>query len=131
KQGLLPSPLAKVHPRRHTPHRAAGLLLLVLLALALSGDISSLAKSTSVLLLMCFVIVNTSLAVLKLRKDEAQGSFEVPLLVPILGALVCGALLLNAQGPELKTAGIILAVIAALYLFVRPSASAVKSFEGS
>lgn len=128
-QGLLPKPLAKVHPKRRTPYVAAGVLFVILLLLALSGDISSLAKSTSVLLLSCFILVNLSLVILKRRKDEPQGAFEIPTFIPILGALVCGGMLLSAQGPELKTAGIILGSIAVLYFLLKPKDEAIKAFE--
>ncbi len=128
-QGLLPKPLARVHEKRRTPYLAVSVLFVLLLILALSGDVSSLAKSTSVLLLCCFILVNTALVILKLRKDEARGSFEIPLFVPILGAIVCACLLVNAQGPELSTAGIILAIIAALYFVLRPKDEAVRSFD--
>ena len=128
-QGLLPKALAKVHRKRHTPHIAALILLIILLLLALSGDISSLAKSTSVLLLVCFMLVNTSLVILKTRKDEPHGSFEIPIIIPILGTLVCGLMLLNAQSPELWTAGTILGVIAVLYFVLRPKEKTIRSFE--
>ena len=40
----------------------------------------------------------------------------------VLGALVCLCMLFFSKGPELKTAGIILAAIASLYLVLRPKA---------
>lgn len=128
-QGLLPKRLAKVHTKRRTPYVAILLLLVIVLGLALSGDISSLAKSTSVLLLLCFMLVNVALVILKYRKNEEPGGFEVPTFVPLLGAIVCGCLVFYAQGPELKTAGLILVVIAILYFVLRPNAAAVKTFE--
>lgn len=119
-QGLLPKILSSVHPKRKTPHIAIGVILLIILTLALSGDVSSLAKATSVLILLCFVFVNAALIVLKRRKSEPKGSFEIPSIIPTLGIVVCCGLLASSQGPELKTAGIILAVIAVLYFFLRP-----------
>lgn len=128
-QGLLPKALAKIHPKRQTPYIAALILFAISLGLAISGDISSLAKSTSVLLLSCFMLVNIALVILKHRKNEPRGKFEVPTVVPVLGAMVCFCLLLYAQGPELKTAGFILAAIAVLYFVIRPNDEAVKSYE--
>lgn len=124
-QGLLPKSLGRIHPKRHTPFVSIGVLLAILLTLALVGDVTSLAKATSVLLLICFMIVNSSLVILKYRKNESVGSFEVPTIVPILGTVVCGCLLAFAKGPELKTAGVILAAIAILYLALKPKAEAV------
>lgn len=128
-QGLLPKPLARVHSKRRTPHVATGVLLIILLTLALSSDISSLAKSTSVLLLLCFMIVNMALVVLKLRKGEPKGAFEVPTFVPILGSIVCACMLVYAQAPEIKTAGILLTVIAVLYFVLRPKHKTIESFQ--
>lgn len=129
QQGLLPKKLAKIHPTRNTPHIAALVLLVILLILALSGDISSLAKATSVLLLLCFMLVNLALVILKRKKDEPKGSFEIPSIIPLLGAIVCGCMLFFAQAPELKTAGAILTVIVILYFVLKPKDDAVRKFE--
>jgi len=129
RQKLLPSVLGRVHPKTATPHISIAVLFVILLVLALSGNISSLAKATSVLLLSCFVIVNVALLVLKRREPPVPDTFEVPSFVPVCGAAACLAMLLHAKQPELITAGIILAVIIALYLFVKPSASAIAAIN--
>lgn len=128
-QGLLPKALAKIHPKRQTPYIAAGVILTILLVLAFLGDVSSLAKATSVLLLLCFIIVNSALVVLKMRKTEAKGSFEVPLFVPALGAVVCACMLSQAKSPELTTAGSMLAGIAILYFVLKPKDDAISRME--
>ncbi|TLD69332.1 amino acid permease [Phragmitibacter flavus] len=89
RQGLLPPVLGKVHHKRRTPHVAIMVLFVVVTGLILSGNVKALAESTVLLLLMVFTMVNISLLVLKLRPGEPRGGFEVPLVVPILGALVC------------------------------------------
>ena len=121
-QGLLPKVLSKVHAKTHTPYIATFGILVILLALALSGEVTSLAKSTSLLLLLCFMLVNIALIILKKRAGEPQGSFEIPTFVPVLGALVCAGMLFYVQGPEIKTAGIIIISIAVLYFVVKPKA---------
>jgi APA family basic amino acid/polyamine antiporter len=88
-QGLLPSILGQVHAGRRTPHVAIAALFLILVPLALSGTVSELASATVLLLLAVFTVVNGSLFILKGRKGEAPGQFEIPRLVPALGALVC------------------------------------------
>jgi basic amino acid/polyamine antiporter, APA family len=95
RQGLLPGVLGRVHPRRHTPHVAILVLLVVVLVLVSLGDIGSLARATSLLLLMSFTVVNVALVVLKRRSGEAAGGFEVPTVVPALGAMVCVAMIGN------------------------------------
>jgi amino acid transporter len=93
RHGLLPGALGRVHPRRRTPHVAVLVLLVVVTVLALSGGVSQLAAATSLLLLSCFVVVNVALIVLKSRRGEPPGGFEVPAVIPLLGAIVCAALI--------------------------------------
>jgi APA family basic amino acid/polyamine antiporter len=127
-QGLLPKFLADIHPKRLTPHRAILILLVVLLILALSGDISDLARATSVLLLSCFSLVNLALIVLQ-KKDKVKGRFEVPAFVPATGLVVCIAMLTQAKSEELLIAGGIIAFIGLLYFFVKPSAEAIAKMD--
>jgi len=89
RQGLLPAVIGRVHPTRRTPHVAIVLLFAVVTCLILSGSVKQLAESTVLLLLMVFSVVNISLIILKRRKDEPRGGFEVPIIIPILGAIVC------------------------------------------
>ncbi len=89
RQALLPAMLGRVHPKRRTPHVAIGLLFLIVTVLILSGSVKQLAESTVLLLLTVFSVVNVSLVALKLRREEPRGAFEVPIIVPVLGAFVC------------------------------------------
>ena len=89
RQGLLPAVLGKIHPLRHTPHLAIGVLFVIVTLLILSGGVKPLAEATVLLLLVVFTLVNISLIVLKRRPSEPSDGFDVPLLVPILGAMVC------------------------------------------
>jgi len=93
RQGLLPSVFGRVHHGRRTPHIAIVVLFLILVPLALSGTIAELASATVLLLLAVFTVVNGSLFVLKGRKSEQTGQFEIPRFVPALGAIVCLALI--------------------------------------
>lgn len=89
RQGLLPAFLGKIHAVRRTPHIAVGVLFLIVTALILIGGVKPLAEATALLLLSVFAVVNVSLVILKRRPGEVKGGFEVPLFVPILGAIVC------------------------------------------
>ena len=129
KQGLLPAVIGRIHPVRQTPHVAIAVLLGIVILLMLTADIDHLAAATSLLLLSAFVVVNLSLVVLMLRPGEAKGGFEVPLPVPILGALICGALIVarvldpaaDARAPTI--AGVVLLVLAGLFFVARPKGS--------
>jgi amino acid transporter len=93
RQNLLPDHLGKVHRHRRTPHIAILVLFLILVPLALMGTIAELAAATVLLLLTVFAVVNGALFILKGRKDEPPGRFEIPRIIPALGFLVCMALI--------------------------------------
>lgn len=123
RQGLLPSVLGRVHARRRTPHVAIGVLFVVIAILILSGNIAELASATSLLLLTSFLIVNLSLIILQRRPGEPKGAFEIPWIVPALGALVCvgliGSRLSNGDLRAPVIAGAVLLVITVLYFLTR------------
>lgn len=137
RQGLLPALLGRVHSRRSTPHIAILLLLVIVLGLALAGGIKALASATSLLLLGSFTLVNLALVVLKRRPGEPRGGFEVPLVVPIGGAIVALTFIVNrvidgVRAGELAPvyiAGGVVAAISVMYLLVRPEAAAIAEVE--
>lgn len=131
RQGLLPSVLGKIHPKRHTPHIAVFVLFGIVSVLILSGEVKQMAESTVLLLLIVFTVVNISLVVLKLRPGEPRGVFEPPLLVPIFGALVCASLIFvrvqsaitsgdDAQKTAPLIAGGIIVISVLLYAVLKP-----------
>jgi len=115
RQGLLPAVLGRLLPSRRTPHVAILCLMAMVLILTLVGDISGLAKATAVLLLGVFTILNAALVVLKNRPGEPRGTFEVPVVIPVGGILICILLLAHAQRQELILAGGLLLLIVVLY----------------
>ncbi len=126
RQGLLPNGLGKIHVRRRTPHIAIVALFLVAAVLALWGTISQLAAATVLLLLVVFSVVNASLIAVRNRKGEPAGRFQVPLVVPVLGLLVCllliGVRVASADWQAPALAGGLIACILVLYFVMRPKA---------
>ena len=131
RQGLLPSMLGNVHDGRRTPHIAIAALFLILAPLALLGTIAELAAATVLLLLLVFTVVNGALFVLKRRKGEKKGLFEVPIIVPALGALVCLTLIVvrvstgDWRAPAI--AGALLLGTLAIYALMRATAGSVAA----
>ena len=125
RQKLLPVRLGDVHPRTRTPHVAVLALVVILVPLALFGAIGDLASATVLLLLTVFTVVNGALVILKKRDGEAAGRFEVPVFVPMAGALVCAILIVVRVGAgdwvAPAIAGALLAAIAVLYLVLQPT----------
>jgi amino acid transporter len=128
RQGLLPPALGRVHPLRRTPHVAIYVLMIFVIGLSMIRSISQLAAATSLLLLCVFCLINAALVVLKLRPGEARGRFEVPLAVPIAGALSCAALIaarLSRITEDYNWIGVLIAaglvaLAAALFFITRP-----------
>jgi basic amino acid/polyamine antiporter, APA family len=140
RQGLLPAVLGKLHPRRSTPHMAIVVLFGIVTLLILSGGVKPLAEATVLLLLSVFTLVNISLVVLKLREGEPTDGFDVPLLVPILGALVCALLVVvrvysafTGGNPEARIAPLIAVGIFAtsflLFFLLKPKQVVVDENE--
>jgi amino acid transporter len=123
RQNLLPDHLGKVHRRRRTPHNAILVLFLILVPLALMGTIAELAAATVLLLLTVFAVVNGALFILKGRKGEPPGRFEIPRFVPALGFLVCLGLIVvrvstgDWEAPAI--AGALLVASFLIYLLMR------------
>lgn len=120
RQGVVPRVLGRVHPVRRTPHLAILVLMVITVALAFSGDIAQLASATSAVLLGAFIVVNASLIILKLRPGEPPGAFEIPVVIPAAGILVCGLMLVHATPRALIIAGLLLAGVSVLFFVTRP-----------
>lgn len=122
EQGLLPSALGRVLPKRRTPWVAILTTTLVAMGLTLVGDLATLAETVVLLLLVVFLSVNVS--VLVLRRDHVeQDHFRVWTFVPVLGIGSC-ILLLTQQRPQVWLFGaILLAVGGVLYAIARWSRS--------
>ena len=122
KDGLLPAPLAKVHPRFHTPYVAIAVFATIACVLAVVGAFKPLAilGTSSVLL----VDVAVCLAVLRLRQRAVRTEdppFVIPggPLVPILGASVCVWVLTNLSREELLGLSALVFFSGGLYLRIQ------------
>ena len=95
RQGDAPAPLARVHPRSRTPLTATLIVGGVVLALSLVLGLVALAKITSAIILVVFILVNVSLVALKCRASagDEPPAFRVPVAVPLLGGAVCAVML--------------------------------------
>jgi amino acid transporter len=110
-----------VLPERRTP--VAGILFTTAIAVVLvsTGDLSTLADTTVLLLLFVFTIVNVAVLVLR-REDVEHDHFRGPTVFPVLGAVVSVALILDTATDDLSTfarAGGLVALGAILYFVNR------------
>lgn len=87
RHGWLPRRLARVSPRTRTPLFATAVVSLTVLGLALWFPLLSLAKATSLLLLVVFALVNLALLRLKLRIPVVEGVRCYPRWVSAAGLI--------------------------------------------
>ncbi len=118
EHGLLPKALSRVLPQRRTPWVAILATTAVAMCLTLVGDLSTLAETVVLLLLVVFI--STNVAVLVLRRDTvSHDHFRVWTAVPVLGAASCVLLLTQQTAKVWLFAAILLAVGAVLYAGAR------------
>ncbi len=123
RDGLLPSYLAKLHPRFATPYRSIILYALVGLLLSVSGGFRQLAIMSSASLLLVYVGVIA--ATIRLRSMKSENSFTIPggLTVPVLAMMGTLWFLSNLAAREVMAVGIFLAFFTGVYFVMKKASS--------
>ncbi|GBR42437.1 APC family permease [Gluconobacter roseus] len=95
--GLLPPVFSKLNARTHTPWTSHLMFAALTSGLAAVLPIGQLGNMTSIGTLLAFIIVCIGVPVLRARYPDAPRQFRVPggLLVPVLGILSCGAVMVS------------------------------------
>ena len=102
KDGLLPKVFSELHPVYRTPYKS-NLILFVfvgLFAAFVPGDI--VGDMTSIGTLFAFMLVAAGVIIMRKTNPDAKRTFRTPLvpLVPILGIIVCGAMIFGLGWPN-------------------------------
>lgn len=117
KDGLVPKVFSELHPTFRTPFKS-NLLLLVFVGLfagfvpgSVAGDLTSFGT------LFAFVLVCVGIWVLRVKNPDAVRPFKTPLvpLIPILGVLVCSAMIFSLGEETLLSAAIWM--VAGLFIY--------------
>ena len=97
KDGLLPKLFSDSHPKFKTPWKSNILFAFVVSLFAGFAPIALVGEMTSVGTLFAFVVVCAAVLMLRYKEPNRERPFKTPLvpLVPILGILSCGALLVS------------------------------------
>ncbi|MEJ7610521.1 MAG: amino acid permease [Ferruginibacter sp.] len=95
KDGLLPAAFSAIHPKFKTPYKANLFILVIvgLFAAFVPGDV--VGDMTSIGTLFAFMLVCVAVIILRKTNPELPRQFKTPFvpLVPILGVIVCGAMI--------------------------------------
>jgi APA family basic amino acid/polyamine antiporter len=106
KDGLIPKVFAELHPTFRTPWKSNMILFLFVGAFAgfvpgsMAGDLTSIGT------LFAFVLVCVGVWIMRVKNPELPRAFRTPLvpLVPILGILVCTAMIVLLDPTTIKVA---------------------------
>jgi amino acid transporter len=101
-EGVVPRFLGRVHEGRRTPWIAIIFTASIAAVLAVLGDLSTLADTTVLLLLIVFVAVHVSLIILR-RRPVDHDHYRAWTVLPWLGAATCAGLAVQqvAEDPKL------------------------------
>jgi len=104
--GLLPKVFSDLHPKFRTPYKSNILLFLFVgtFATLIPGDITG--DLTSIGTLLAFVLVCIGIIIMRRTDPTTPRPFKTPLvpLVPILGVLVCSAMIVSLDKATLLSA---------------------------
>jgi len=102
RDGLLPKVFSQVHPKYRTPYKANLIILLLVGAFAafIPGDV--VGDMTSIGTLFAFILVCIAVIILRKTEPDLPRQFKTPLVpvVPILGILVCAAMIFGLGWPN-------------------------------
>lgn len=107
KDGLLPGLFAEVHPTYRTPYKSNWVLFVFVGAFAAFLPGSLAGDLTSVGTLFAFVLVSAGILIMRKSDPKADRPFRTPLvpIVPLLGVLICGGLIISVDTTTQLTAG--------------------------
>ena len=104
--GLLPKAFSDLHPKFRTPYKS-NLILFIFVGLFASFVPGSVAGDlTSIGTLFAFVLVSAGVWIMRVNEPGRIRPFKTPLvpLVPILGIVVCSAMIVSLDNRTLLTA---------------------------
>jgi APA family basic amino acid/polyamine antiporter len=129
KDGLVPKVFSELHPKFRTPFKSNALLLVFVGLFAgfvpgsVAGDLTSFGT------LFAFVLVCVGIWVLRVKNPDAVRPFKTPLvpLIPILGVLVCSAMILSLGMETLVSAAIWMVVGLFIYFLYSKKNSVLRN----
>jgi len=119
RDGLVPPVFSETHKKFQTPYKSN--LIFFLLVGAFAGFIPEdiVGDMTSIGTLFAFMIVCAGVWILRVKQPELHRDFRTPLvpLFPILGIIVCGAMIFGLGWTNWTRLGVWLVIGLAIYAF--------------
>jgi APA family basic amino acid/polyamine antiporter len=133
RDGLVPKVFSETHPRFGTPHKS-NLIFLVFVggfAAFVPGDI--VGDMTSIGTLFAFMIVCAGVWILRVKQPDLPRDFQTPLVpvFPILGIIVCGAMIFGLGWTNWLRLGVWLVIGLAIYAFYGRKHSHLRAESGA
>jgi APA family basic amino acid/polyamine antiporter len=129
KDGLVPRVFSELHPKFRTPFKSNALLLVFvgLFAGFVPGSVAG--NLTSFGTLFAFVLVCVGIWVLRVKNPSAVRPFKTPLvpLIPILGILVCSAMIFSLGQETLISAAVWMVVGLFIYFLYSKKNSTLRN----
>ncbi|MDQ3508755.1 MAG: APC family permease [Actinomycetota bacterium] len=121
REGMIPAFLGKVHPRFSTPAASIWLTGALVIVLAVTGTFAQLILLNVAARLYQYLMVCVSAAILRVRGDDSETSFRLPLgpAIPVVAATLCVVLLTQQSLFEILALLTALAVGLVLYFLSR------------
>lgn len=119
RDGLLPTPFAKVNPRTMTPVNNTVIVAIVASVLAAFVPLDKLADMVSIGTLTAFIVVSIGVIILRVREPDLPRGFRVPgyPVTPVLSVLACGYILVSLHWYTWLAFGGWISVALIYYLF--------------
>ena len=95
RDGLVPKIFSDVHPKHRTPYKSNWIFFLFVGVFAAFVPGNIVGEMTSIGTLFAFMLVCAGIWILRVKNPEIKREFKTPWvpLIPILGILVCGAMI--------------------------------------
>ncbi len=94
-----PGFFSKVHPKNHTPHWSIMVSLVIIVLMAISLPIETVASAADIMFLLLFLQVNLAMIQLRKKRPDLDRGFKVPIF------------------PYLTIAGVLLLLFLSVYMF--------------
>ena len=117
QDGLIPAAFGKLHPKFQTPYIANWMLFIFVGAFAAFVPGSVAGDLTSFGTLFAFILVCVGILIMRKSNPELKRPFKTPLvpIVPILGVLVCTAMIVSLDLATLQAAALWMALGLIIY----------------